>query len=93
MAAVRPGQLADVLRVVDRDAQLDRLEGGHMADGCDVIEAYWHGPCASWIEFYAAPDLTGWCWNEPDAHAAFEDLVLTGMPLLGLRVSSIDWMA
>ena len=93
MAAVRPGQLADVLRVIDRDAQLDRLEDSHMTDGREVVEAHWHGPCASWIELYAAPDLTGWDWNEPDAHAAFEDLVLSGMPLLDVRVAVVDWLA
>ena len=93
MAAVRPGQLVDVLMVIDRYAQVDRLEGGHMTDGREVVEAHWHGPCASWIEFYAAPDLTGWDWDEPDAHAAFEDLVLSGMPLLDVRVAVIDWLA
>ena len=91
MAAVRPGQLADVLRVIDRDAQLDRLEDSHMTDGREVVEAHWHGPRASWIELYAFPDLTGWDWNEPDAYAAFEDLVLSGMPLLDVWVTSIDW--
>lgn len=93
MAAVRPGQLADALRALDPDAQLDRLESGHMADGREVIEAHWHGPCACWTELYAAPDLTGWSWDEPDAHSAFEDLVLTGMPLLEVWVISIDWLA
>ena len=93
MAAVRPGQLADVLRAIDPDAGLDRLEGGYMADGGGVVRAYWHGPCASWVEAYAAPDLEGWDWGDPGAHAAFEDLVLTGMPLLAVRVEAIDWMA
>ena len=93
MAAVRPGQLVDVLMVIDPDAQLDRLEGGHMDDGREVMRAYWAGPCASWIELYAAPDLTGWDWDEPDAHVAFEDLVLSGMPLLDVRVAVIDWLA
>ena len=93
MAAVRPGQLADVLRTIDPDAQLDRLESGHMADGREVVWAHWSGPCSSWIELYATPDLTGWDWDEPDAHAAFEDLVLTGMPLLDVRVTGIDWLA
>lgn len=93
MAAVRPGQLADTLRAIEPDAQLDRLEGGHMADGCEVIEAHWHGPRASWIELYAVPDLTGWSWDELDAHAAFEELVLTGMPLLDVWVTNVDWLA
>ena len=91
--AIRPGQLADALRVIDPDAQLDRLEGGHMADGGGVVRAHWRGPRASWMEGYAAPDLTGWDWDEPDAQAVFEDMVLDGMPLLGVRVASIDWLA
>ena len=93
MAAVGPGQLADALRAINPDARLDRLEGGHMADGGGVVRAYWHGSRASWIELYAAPDLEGWDWGDPGAHAVFEDLVLTGMPLLAVRVTSIDWMA
>ena len=93
MAALRPDQLADTLRAVDPDARLDRLEGGHMADGREVVWAHWRGLRASWMELYAAPDLTGWDWDEPDAHAAFEELVLTGMPLLEVWVTSIDWLA
>lgn len=93
MAAVRPGQLVDTLRAIDPDAQLDRLEDGYLADGCEVVKAHWRGFRASWVELYASPDLRGWDWDEPDAHAAFEDLVLTGMPLLDVWVTDIDWMA
>ena len=92
MAALRPDQLVDTLRAIDPDAQLDRLEDGHMA-GREVVKAYWRGLRASWVELYAAPDLMGWDWDEPDAHAAFEDLVLGGMPLLDVWVTDIDWLA
>ena len=91
--AIRPGQLVDALMAIDRDAELDRLEGGCLGDGREVVEAYWHGPCASWVEYYDAPDLEGWDWDEPGAHAIFEEWVLTGMPLLQVRVVSIDWLA
>ena len=93
MATIRPDQLADTLRAVDPDAQLDRLEGGYTADGREVVRAHWRGLRASWMELYAAPDLEGWDWDLDDAHGAFEDLVLTGMPLLAVRVISIDWLA
>lgn len=94
MGTLRPDQLADTLRTIDPDAQLDRLESGYMmTDGHEVVKAHWRGVRASWVELYAAPDLMGWDWDEPDAHAAFEDLVLGGMPLLDVRVADIDWMA
>ena len=93
MAALRPGQLSDTLRAIDPDAQLDRLEDGYTRDGCEVVVAHWHGVRASWMELYAVPDLTGWDWEEPDAHAAFKDLVLGGMPLLEVWVTGIDWLA
>ena len=93
MVTLRPDQLSDTLRAIDPDAQLDRLESGYTVDGHEVVEAHWHGVRASWMELYAAPDLKGWSWDEPDAHAAFKDLVLNGMPLLDVRVTDIDWLA
>lgn len=93
MATIRPGRLVETLMVIDPDAGLVRLESGHTGDGREVVRAHWGGPCAYWIEVYAAPDLEGWDWELDDAHAAFEDLVLQGMPLLAVRVISIDWLA